>query len=610
MKNMVVLLACLSAATTSAQLRAQAAPPSVPAQNVATDAATGSRELNKLFDDYWQDKLKHNPEYATFLGDKRYDSELTDYSPAAVNDALARGRQFIERLSGINTTGLSRQEQLSAQLLLRSLIEDQEAALFKEWQMPVNQYEGIQVDLPQLPTHTSLDTVDDYDHYIARLSKVPAVFTQIMTNMQTGLDAHRTPPQYLMEKVLTQAQTIAGQKPEDSPFAIPLKNFPASISAPNQKRISQDLLDVISRSVLPSYQRFSKFLSYTYIPGCRKDPGIWAIPDGDAYYDFRIRQSTTLNKSAAEIHEIGLNEVKRDEAEMLATVKKLGFNDLKSFAAALKDNPKEHPASADALLNAYRGYIAQMQPRLPELFGRLPKAKLEVVTMPAYMAPTQPQAFYDQGTPDLKRPGRVDVNLYNWAQRSLAGVEAVSYHEGIPGHHLQISLQQEIPGLSAFRQQGYYTAYTEGWALYSERLGKEIGFYQDPYSDYGRLEADMWRAIRLVVDTGVHSQHWTRQQMVDFFHEHSGMDETNIQSEVDRYVAWPAQALGYKMGQLKILELRDRAQKALGSKFDIRAFHDVILDSGPLPLDVLEEQVNAWIQSQGGSVPAHASPVP
>ena len=610
MKNTIVLLACFTTLSSSAQRRAQTAPAAVPAQNAASSVAQRSRELNKLFDDYWQDKLKHQPEFATFLGDKRYDSELTDYSPAAVNDALARGRQFIERLSGIDTAGLSRQDKLSAELLLRSLIEDQEAAPFKEWQMPVNQYEGIQVDLPQLAGHTAFDTVDDYDHYIARLSKVPGAFTQIMTNMQRGLDAHRTPPQYLMEKVLTQAQAIAGQKPEDSPFAAPLNSFPAGINDADRKRISQDLLDVIARSVLPSYSRFGKFLSFTYIPGCRKDPGIWAIPGGDAYYAFRVRQSTTLNKSAAEIHQIGLDEVKRDEAEMLTIVKKLGFNDIKSFAAALKDNPKEHPASEDALLNAYKGYIAQMQPRLPELFGRLPKAKLEVVTMPSYLAPTQPQAFYDQGTPDLKRPGRVDVNLYNWAQRSLAGVEAVSYHEGIPGHHLQISLQQEVPGLPQFRQQGYYTAYTEGWALYSERLGKEIGFYKDPYSDYGRLEADMWRAIRLVVDTGVHSQHWTRQQMVDYFHEHSGMDETNIQSEVDRYIAWPAQALGYKMGQLKILELRDRAQKALGSKFDIRAFHDVVLDSGPLPLDVLEEQVNAWIQSQGGTVPARASVVP
>jgi uncharacterized protein (DUF885 family) len=598
-----VLLAATVTSTNAlrAQLRAQTRPTpgaAGAAENLEESVAMRSRALNALFNDIWQDKLRHDPVYATDLGDKRYDSELKDYSPSAVNESLSRGRGYIERLSAIDTTGLPQQEQLSAELMLRSLIEDQEGAKFKEWEMPVNQYDGIQLDLAELAQHTSFDTADDYDHYIERLGKVPRAFSQIMTNMQTGMDDHRTPPQYLMEKVVVQVQGIAAQKPEDSPFAQPLKNFPAAVAAADRKRIREDLLNAIAAQVLPSYQRFAKFLSAAYLPNCRKEPGIWALPDGDAYYAFRIRQSTTLDKSAAEIHQIGLDEVKRDEAEMLAIVHKLGFADLKSFAAALKANPKEHPASADALVAAYKGYIAQMEPRLPQLFGTLPKAKLEVVAMPAYMAPNQPQAFYDQGTPDGKRPGNVDVNTYNWADRSLAGVEAVAYHEGIPGHHLQISIAQELTGLPAFRQQSYYTAYTEGWALYSERLGKEIGFYQDPYSDYGRLEADMWRAIRLVVDTGVHSQHWTRQQMVDFFHEHSAIDETNVQSEVDRYIAWPAQALGYKMGQLKILELRERAKTALGPKFDLKAFHDVVLDSGALPMDVLDKQVDAWIAAQ------------
>jgi len=601
MKNLcIVVLLCIAGSTPHlrAQLRTAPAPATVPAQNINQEIAVRSRELSRLFNEIWQDKLKHDPEYATFLGDKRYDDQLTDFSPRAVNDSLARGRAFIDRLSAIDTTGLSHQEQLSAELMLRSLIEDQEAAQFKEWEMPVNQYEGLQLDLPQLAAHTSFDTADDYDHYIARLAKVPLAFSQIMTNLQSGLDDHRTPPQFLMQKALDETQAIAAQKPADSPFAQLLKHFPASVFAADRKRISEDVLNAIATQVLPTYQRFAKYLAVAYIPHCRTDPGIWALPDGDAYYAFRIRQSTTLNKSAAEIHQIGLDEVARDQAEMLAIVHKLGFADQKSFNAALKANPKLLPSSADALLAVYKGTIAQMQPRLPELFGTLPKAKLEVVPMPDYMAPNQPQAFYDQGTPDGKRPGQVDVNTYHFADRSLADVEAVSYHEGIPGHHLQISIQQELTGLPAFRQQGYYTAYTEGWALYSERLGKEIGFYQDPYSDYGRLEADMWRAIRLVVDTGVHSQHWTRQQMVDYFHQYSGLDETNIQSEVDRYIAWPAQALGYKMGQLKILELRDRAKTALGPRFDLKAFHDVVLDSGALPLDVLETQVNAWIAAQ------------
>ncbi|WP_433971991.1 DUF885 domain-containing protein [Tunturiibacter lichenicola] len=557
-----------------------------------------SKALSALLAEIWEDRLRLSPEFASSIGDKRYNDQLTDYSVKAVNASLAKGLEYIQRLGEIDTTGLTDQEKLSSELMLRSLIDDQQGAKFKEWEMPVNQFNGFHTDLPQLPSRLQFDSVKDYDDYIKRMKKVPTAFSQIMTNMQLGADEGRVPPQYLMEKVLVQTQTLADQKPEESPFALPLKKFPKIVSAEEQKRISTELLAAISTDVLPSYKRFAGFLKAEYIPKSRKEPGVSVIPDGDAYYAFRIRQSTTLNKSAAEIHQIGLDEVKRDETEMLAIVKSLGFSDIKSFSAALKTNPKEHPTSADALIDSYKAYLAGMKPKLPELFGRLPKAPLEVVQMPAFIEKDQAAAFYDNGTPDGSRPGRVDVNTYNFAERSLAPVEAVSYHEGVPGHHLQISIAQELTGLPEFRKFTYYTAYTEGWGLYSERLGKDIGFYKDPYSDYGRLEADIWRAIRLVVDTGVHSQHWTRQQMVDYFHEHSAIDETNIQAEVDRYIAWPGQALGYKMGQLKILELRDRAKTELGPKFDIRAFHDQVLDSGALPMDVLERRIDAWIAAQ------------
>jgi uncharacterized protein (DUF885 family) len=584
------MICCLNVVPVLAQVQTPAA--------TTGSVAQRSKELSKLFSDIWEDKLKHSPEYASFLGDKRYNDQLSDYSTREVNASLARGRAFIQRLSEIDTTGLSDQEQLSAELMLRSLIDDQEGAKFKEWQMPVNQFSGFHTDLPSLVNDLQFETVKDYDDYIARLKKVPTAFSQITTNMEMGIDEGRMPPQYLLEKVVVQTQTLADQKPAESPFATPLKKFPKTVSAADQKRISEELLDVIGTQVLPAYQRFAKFLKVEYVPKGRKDPGAWALPNGDAYYAYRIRQSTTLNKSASEIHQIGLDEVKRDEAEMLAIVHKLGFSDLKSFSSALKANPKMHPTSKEALLDAYKSNIAQMEPKLPGLFGTLPKAKLEVVPVPAYIEKDQAAAYYNPGSQDGKRPGRVYVNTYSFADRSLAPVEAVSYHEGLPGHHLQISIAQELTGLPEFRKQSYYTAYTEGWGLYSERLGKEIGFYQDPYSDYGRLEADIWRAIRLVVDTGVHSEHWTRQQMVDYFREHSAIDETNIQAEVDRYIAWPGQALGYKMGQLKILELKQKAQTALGPKFDIRAFHDVILDSGALPLDVLEHRVDDWIATQ------------
>ncbi len=590
----MVLVCCLGVAPGVAQKY----PKLTAVEPVGPSVEARSKALSALLAEIWEDHLRLSPEFASSIGDKRYNDQLTDYSAKAVNASLAKGLEYIQRLGEIDTTGLTDQEKLSSELMLRSLIDDQQGAKFKEWEMPVNQFNGFHTDLPQLPTRLQFDSVKDYDDYIKRMKKVPTAFSQIMTNMQLGADEGRVPPQYLMEKVLVQTQTLADQKPEESPFALPLKKFPKTVSAEEQKRISTELLAAISTDVLPSYKRFAGFLKAEYIPKSRKEPGVWAIPDGDAYYAFRIRQSTTLNKSAAEIHQIGLDEVKRDEAEMLAIVKSLGFADIKSFSAALKTNPKEHPTSADALIDTYKAYLAGMKPKLPELFGRLPKAPLEVVQMPAYIEKDQAAAFYDAGTPDGSRPGRVDVNTYNFAERSLAPVEAVSYHEGIPGHHLQISIAQELTGLPEFRKFTYYTAYTEGWGLYSERLGKDIGFYKDPYSDYGRLEADIWRAIRLVVDTGVHSQHWTRQQMVDFFHEHSAIDETNIQAEVDRYIAWPGQALGYKMGQLKILELRDRAKTALGPKFDIRAFHDQVLDSGALPMDVLDRRIDAWIAAQ------------
>jgi uncharacterized protein (DUF885 family) len=556
-----------------------------------------SAALSGLFKEMWEDQLKHSPEFASSLGDRRYNDQLSDLSPRAVNDRLARGREYLTRLSAIDTTGLSEQERLSATLMERELIQEQEGARFKEWELPVNQFHGIHTDLPSEVVDWPFDTVKDYDDYIARLHKIPGQIRQATENLMSGIDDGRVQPAYLMEKVLKQTEDLAGQAPEKSAFAEPLKKFPASVDAAARKRITTEMLGAIQDDVLPAYVRFAKFMSAVEIPAGRKEPGVWAMKDGDAYYAFCVKRSTTLDKTPAEIHQIGLDEVKRDEAEMLAIVKKLGYADIKSFSAAMAKDPKQHPTSKEDLLGRYRAYEAQMKPKLPELFGRLPKNSLEVVEMPEYLGSGQAAAWYAQGTADGARPGKVNINTYHWADRALAPIEAVAYHEGIPGHHLQISIAEELPGLPEFRKYEGYTAFVEGWALYSERLGKEIGFYQDPVSDYGRLEADIWRAIRLVVDTGVHSEHWTRQQMIDFFHEHSAIDETNVQAETDRYIAWPGQALGYKMGQMKILELRARAKQALGAKFDLKAFHDEVVDSGALPLDVLEMRVDAWIKA-------------
>jgi|SRR5579883_814728 uncharacterized protein (DUF885 family) len=564
-------------------------------------AAERSKALQALFAEIWQDRLQRSPEFASSIGDKRWNDQLTDYSVAAYNENLAREREYLVRLGSIDTTGLSEQEILSKDLMARELAENQEAAVFKPWEMPVNQFNGLHSELPQLVSQLSFDTVKDYDDYISRLKKVPTAFQQITDNMTAGVEDHRVPPKYLLEKVLVQVNTIAQMKPETTPFARPSQKFPAGISAADQQRIKTEMLEVIQKQVLPAYSRFAKFLQAVYIPAGRTEPGIWSLPDGDKYYGFLVRRSTTTDLTPDQIHQIGLDEVKRDEAEMLVIAQKLGFKDLASLRASIAANPKLHPQSREQLLDAYRHDIDQMKAKLPELFGRLPKAPLVVEAVPSYIEKDQAPAFYEHGTPDGKRPGTVYVNTYDYQHRSLANVESIAYHEGLPGHHLQISIAQELTGLPEFRKYEYYTAYSEGWGLYAERLGKDVGFYQDPYSDYGRLEADIFRAIRLVVDTGVHSKHWTRDQMVEYFHQHSGLDDATINAEVDRYIAWPAQALGYKMGQLKFLELRAKAQKELGSRFDLKAFHDEVLDSGALPLDVLDQRVTAWIEQQKGS---------
>lgn len=556
------------------------------------------RDLNAVFHDYWQDMLKHAPEFATSIGDHRYDDQLSDYSIDAYNDQLERGIKFIQRLGSIDTIGMPEQEQLSKRLLLHDLIDQQEEAPCKPWQTPVNQFSGIQTDLPAMVEMLPFKTVDDYNHYLARLNLVPHAFYQISYNMEVGTEQHNTEPKYLMEKVLTQVNAIAAEKPEDSPFAAPLKHFPSTISSSQQAQIRDAILTSIRTKVLPSYAHFARFLAAIYIPAARTDPGMSATPHGDACYAFYVRHYTTTDMTPAQVHQIGLQEVAEIEPQLLAVVHKLGYADLKSFHAALVNNPKEHAQSGQQLIDLYQHYVAQMEPKLPMLFGKLPKSPLAVVKMTDAGSSDQVPADYQAGTPDGSRPGWIRVNTVDAQKRLLTQVEAIAYHEGVPGHHLQISLAQEMTGLPEFRRFEGYTAFVEGWALYSEQLGKEAGFYTDPYSEYGRLENEMWRAVRLVVDTGVHSQHWTRDQMVQYFHDHTAMDDITIQEEVDRYIAWPGQALGYKIGDLEILALRAKARQDLGSKFDIRAFHDEVLGAGALPLNILQDRVEAWIAAQ------------
>ena len=567
------------------------------------------KKLDALLKEQWEYVLRTNPEFATILGDKRYNDKLSDFSQKAIDEDLRQTKVFLDQFNSVDTEGFPEQEQLNKRLMVRDLSRQLENAHFKNWEMPVNQFFGIHLDAPQLVQLLPFDTVKDYEDYIARLRLFPRAFDETMVQMRNGMRDKLMPPKYLLEKIPAQVERITSQKPEETPFAMPLKKFPASFSEADKQRLSAAVLAAIKDSVMPTYARFDKFVKEEYAPAGRTNEGIWSLPDGEARYRARIKDMTTTDMSPEEVHQLGLREVARIEGEMLEIAKKLGYNDLKSFNAAIEKDPKLRPTSREDILNYYRRYIDQMNAKLPQLFGRLPKAKVEVMPVEQFREKEASGASYNQGTPDGSRPGHIMVNTGDYQDRKIISFESTAYHEGVPGHHMQISIAQELPTLPPFRQQAGYTAYVEGWALYSEKLGKEVGFYQNPYSDYGRLQDEMLRAIRLVVDSGVHYKHWTRQQVVDYFHQHSAQDEPDIQSETDRYIAWPGQALAYKVGALKIAELREKARQELGPKFDIRAYHDEVLGAGALPMNVLEERIDGWIQQQkhaaGGTHASH-----
>ena len=569
------------------------------------DVETRRKQLNDLIAEQWEWRLQQNPIFASIIGDKRYNDQLGSSSEKTILEEQAKEKQFLQRFEAIDSTGLAQQDALNRALEIRSLKESIHSTDLNLWQMPVNQMNGIHLFAPQLVTVLSFQTVKDYDDYIARLKQLPRVFDENTANMRKGMANGLMPPKFLLEKVGDQASGIASQTPEQSPFAQPFDKFPANFSDADKTRLKTTGLAVIKDDVLPAYAKFAKFVKEEYAPKGRTEVGVWSLPNGDAIYAFNVKRSTTTDKTPEEIHQIGLQQVAEIEKQELAIAQTLGFKDLKSFRESVKANPKMYAQSREQILDLYRQYIGQMKPELPKLFGHLPKADLQVMAVESFREKDAPGAQYQTGTPDGSRPGHVEVNTSDPQKRTVISIESTAYHEGVPGHHLQLSMAQEVPGLPPFRQHGFYGAYIEGWALYSERLGKEVGFYQDPYNDYGRLEDEMLRAIRLVVDTGLHYKHWTRDQVVQYFHDHSAIDEPSVQSETNRYIAWPAQALSYKMGQLKILELRARAQQQLGDQFDIREFHDQVIDSGALPLDVLEEQVNLWIAQKKATAKAN-----
>ncbi len=573
---------------------------SVFAASSQSDVESRRKALNDLLAERWEYTLRTSPIFASYLGDKRWNDQLDDFSQKAIDDDLDESKKYLVRFEAIDTTGFPEQEVLNKTLMVRDLRMSVEGARFKPWEMPVSQFGGVHIDLPQLVSILSFQSVKDYDDYISRLKQIPRLFDETEVQMRKGMAEGLMPPRVLLDKVVEQANGIASNAPDASPFALPFAKFPDSISAADQKRLREQGLTAIRESVLPAYVKFTKFVREDYAPKGRAEPGLWALPDGPERYAFAVKQSTTTDLSPEEIHQIGLVQVKEIEARMLQVVNQLGYKDLKSFGASLQTNPKVHVHSRQEIVDLYQKYIDQMYLKLPTMFGRLPKAKVEVMPIEEFRE-KQASTSYVQGSQDGSRPAHIMVNTGNFEKGVTVDIETTAYHEGVPGHHMQIAIAQELPQLPPFRQNESYTAYTEGWALYAERLGKEVGFFQDPYSYYGHLQDDMLRAIRLVVDTGFHYKHWTRQQVVDFFHDHSAIDEYEVQSETDRYMAVPAQALGYKIGQLEILKLRQYAKDQLGDKFSLSKFHDEVLGAGALPLDVLSTRIHEWVAAQKAS---------
>ncbi|MDS7928542.1 DUF885 domain-containing protein [Acinetobacter sp. V102_4] len=556
------------------------------------------KALNQLLQEQWEYTLKNNPETATTLGDLRYNDRWTEVSKNQIEKDKKSTQNFLKRFEAIDSTGFSATDQLNKDLMIYQLKETLKNYDLKLYEMPFNQMWGLHLQFPGFISSIPFDNAKQYQDYISRLKQIPLILDQGTQLAKQGQKDGLMPPKYLIEKVAKQINSIAAPAGKDSVFASPLKQFPKNISKAEQERLSREMLQAIDQHVRPAYQKLGAFIQKDYLPYGRQHEGIWSLPKGDELYRFYVENNTTTLESPENIHQLGLKEVARIETEMLKIAKAQGFNDLKSFQQSLKTNPAVFPKSREEILEIYRGYIAQMQPELPKLFGLLPKNKVEVLPVEQYREKEAAGAEYHQGTPDGSRPGQVYVNTGDFSERSKISMEATAYHEAIPGHHMQIDIAQNLPNLPMFRKQPNHTAYIEGWALYAEQLGKDVGFYKDPLSDYGRLSSELFRACRLVVDTGVHYKKWTRQQMIDFMRDHSALDEPDIQAEADRYIAVPAQALAYKMGQLKILELRELAKHELGDRFDIKAFHDMILNAGTLPLNILDARIKNWIKEQ------------
>jgi uncharacterized protein (DUF885 family) len=562
-----------------------------------------SEQLRALFDDYFERSLELDPLLATSIGDPRYNDRYeVSISPAWRARSERLERDSLARLESIDRGGLSDEDQLSYDVFKSAREIEIEGFKFPSQLLPLNQFYSTANTFAQLGSGKGIQpfrTVKDYDDFLKRLDGFVAWTDQAIVNMREGVARGYSQPRVLMERVLPQLEAHVVATPEESLYYGPLRDMPANFPASDRERLTAAYRAAITTKVVPTYRRLHDFIRDEYLPKCRETVGLDALPDGAAWYAYRVRDITTTDYTPAQIHEKGLREVERIHGEMLDVMRKVGFQgDLKAFAAFLRTDPRFFYDSRDALIAGYVDIKKRVDPALPKLFETLPKADYEVRAVEPFREKSAAGGQYQAASEDGSRPGIFYANAYDLKGRPRWAMESLSLHEGNPGHHFQISLQREQPSLPKFRRFGGYTAYVEGWGLYAESLGTELGMYQDPYQYFGMLEGELWRSIRLVVDTGLHSRGWTRRRVLDYMTENSAASEAVRVSEAERYMAIPGQALAYKIGQLKIRALRTRAEQALGPRFDVRRFHTAVLGEGALPLDVLEARIDRWIEQQ------------
>lgn len=566
--------------------------------SACAEEAVVTKQFQDLLTTEWEYTLRESPTFASHLGDKRYNDRWPDVSLAAIERRHEHQNDILARLDKIDRTKLSEADQLNYLLYRKDVAGDVEQYPFKWHLVALDQRGGIQTE-NEMADSLSFTKLKDYEDWLARLRSFPTYAQQTIDLMRAGIKARIVQPKIVMRRLPEQIRKQIVDDPTKSLFYKPFTNFPADISTADQQRLKQEAAAAIREQVVPTYRAFAKFFDEEYYPACFEEVGAWQLPRGAELYAARAKHFTTTNLTPDEIHQIGLAEVARIRREMEAIVKQVGFpGSFAEFLQHLRTEKKFYYENSEDLLNGYLALCKRIDPQLTILFRNLPRIPYGIEPIPTFIAPDTTTAYYRQPSADGVRPGTYFVNLYRPETRPKYEMEALSLHESVPGHHLQLALQAELGELPPFRRYGGFTAFIEGWGLYSESLGDELGCYQDPYSKFGQLTYEMWRAIRLVVDSGMHAKRWTRQQAIDLFKENTAKTELDIVNEVDRYIAWPGQALAYKIGELKIKELRQRAKAKLGDRFDIREFHDVILRQGAVPLDVLEGIVNQWLASK------------